>query len=231
MARNVKVFEADIGGVVPRVLGPFLRAKGISGRAESRVAVQTREALRQALKDTVDLAYLDGSAPKSRTGRGRRGLQQGTRAFGRTFAGIRGHIIGPSYMKAHEEGATIYPRRARALAIPVLDGLKGDGETPRLPGPRSWQNVVNTFIYKSKRTGNAYVAYKNSNDELKLLYVLVDSAVLRKYSNFLANAWEKQKPDIIQAMGRAMLVEASRVNLLKLARISVRGGGFTQRRR
>lgn len=232
MARNVRVFEADLSDIVPRALGPMLRAKGISGRAESRVAVQIRNALRAALTGTVQRAYLDGSAPKSRTGAGRRALLSGTRAFGRTFGTIRGHIIGPNYMKAHEEGATITPKNARALAIPLPAAQRPDG-TPKLPGPRSWQNVVKTFIYKSKKTGNAYIAYKNTGGTLTLLYVLVDSATLSQYSGYLAKAWETQKPDIIEAMGRAMLLEFGRVSLLDLARVTYRGrgGGGGRRRR
>lgn len=224
---NVRVFNADLTGIVPNIYGPLLRAAGVSGRAETRVSRIIREALRQALTDTVRRAFLDG-APV-RTGRARRVMLNGVRAFGTNFGGLRGHIIGPNYMKAHEDGATIRPTRARALAIPLPAAQRADG-SPKLPGPRSWRNILKTFLYKSKKTGNMYIAYKNNSGSLTLLYVLVDSATLSKHSGFLARAWETQKPDIVEAMGRAMLFEFGQVDLLGLTGVTYRGRGAARRR-
>ena len=83
--------------------------------------------------------------------------------------------------------------------------------------------MLRTFIYKSKRTGQAYIAYKNSAGELTLLYLLVDEAQLRKYQGFLDRAWDLQKPDILQAFGQALLFEMGQVNLLNLARVTYSG--------
>ncbi len=221
MVNNVRVFEADLSEVASRIYGPLLAAKGISGRAQGRIARTVREELREVLKEMVRLAYLDGSAP-NRTGRARRTMLQGSRAYGTTVNTLRGHIIGPDYIRAHEEGATIRPKRAKALTVPLPPALRPDG-SPKLPGPRSWSNVLNTFIYRSRRTGQAYIAYKNTAGQLTLLYVLVDSVTLSKHKGFLAAKWDLSKPDVMQAFGRAMLFEMSRVDLLALARVTHRG--------
>lgn len=157
-----------------------------------------------------------------RTGRGYRQMLGGVRVFGTSFNNLRGYIVGPSYMRAHEEGATIVPVRAKALTIPLPPALKADG-TPKLPGPRSWQNVLDTFIYRSKKTGRAYIAYRNRTGGLTLLYVLVSEVQLRTHKGWLSRAFNKQKPALMEAVGQAMLFEMSSVDLLDLARVTYRG--------
>lgn len=216
-----RVFEVDLGDVVTGIYSPLLRAQGISGRGTVRVARVTRNAIRQALTDTIIRAYRDGAAPH-RTGRTRLKLLGGVRAQGSTLISLKGWIVGPSYVEAHEEGATITPKRAKALAIPLAPALRADG-SPKLPGPNSWRNVLGTFIYKSRTTGQAYIAYKNSSGNLTLLYVLVDSATLSKYKGFLSRSWDREKNSIMIAIGNAMLFEMSQVDLLSLARVTYRG--------
>lgn len=203
--RNVRVFEVELSDAVASIYRPLLRAQGISGRAETRISRKVREELRSALKDMLVRSYADGSAP-FRTGRSRQIMFNGIRAFGANFNSLRGYIVGPDYIRAHNEGATITPKRSRALTIPLPAAQRADG-SPKLPSARSWQNVLRTFIYKSKRTGQAYIAYKNSAGELTLLYLLVDEAQLRKYQGFLDRAWDLQKPDILQAFGQALLLK------------------------
>lgn len=219
--RNVRVFELDPSDLMLHVYKPLLKAKGLSGRGETRVSRKIREAIRDVLRDTVKDAFRDGSAPY-RTGRGQRAMLGGIRAFGTTFGTLRGHIIGPGYMAAHEQGATIRPRKAKALAIPLPAALRPDG-TPKLPGPRSWKNVVNSFIFKSKKTGRAYIAYKNADGKLTLLYSLVEEAQLSKYKGFISRSWEKQKPELLAAIGQAMFYEMGQVDLLSLARVTYKG--------
>lgn len=218
---NVRVFEADLSDVAGPIYTPLLRAKGIGRSAEVRIARKLRIALKDALQDMITKSYIDGSAP-FRTGRSRQIMSRGVRAFGTSLNGLRGYIIGPDYIRAHNEGAAITPVRASALTIPLPAAQRPDG-SPKLPGPRSWSNVLPTFIYKSKRTGQAYIAYKNKEGTLTLLYLLVDEVQLRKYKGFLDRAWDFQKPDIMAAFGRAMLFEMSKVNLLRLARVTTGG--------
>lgn len=218
---NARIIDANLSDELAAAYKPLLAAKGISGRAQTRVARITREAIRQALTDAITLAYADGAAPY-RTGRGKARLYQGVRAFGSNLASLRGYIVGPEYLKAHEDGSTITPKNAKKLAIPLQPALRGDG-TPKLPGPRSWRNVQRTFIYKSRRTGQSYIAYKNLNDSLTLLYVLVDSATLSKYKGFLSSAFDVTKFQVLEALGQAMLFEMSRVDLGSLARVTTSG--------
>lgn len=217
MVNTVRVLDADISNELVRAYAPLIRAVGISIRANNRIARKTREALRDALHETIVKAYIDGSAPH-RTGRSRSAMLRGVRAFGSRISNVRGYILGPSYIKAHEDGATITPKNAKALAIPLPAAQRPDG-SPKLPGPRSWQNVQKTFIYKSKRTGNAYIAYKDG-DSMVLLYVLVDQVTLSKHKGFLSASFDLRKPDVMEAFGRAMLFEMSLVNLGAIAGLS-----------
>lgn len=225
---NVRVFEAELGFVAAGIYAPLFAAQGISGRANARIARTVRLELQKVLKEMLVRAYADGSAPV-RTGRSRSIMFAGTRAFGSSVATLRGHIIGPEYIRAQNEGATITPKRTRALTIPLPAATRGDG-SPKLPGPRSWSNVLPTFIYKSQNTGQAYIAYKNASGSLTLLYLLVDQVTLSKHKGFIDRQWNLSKPDIMAAFGRAMLFEMSQVDLLSLARVTFAGRGRGRRR-
>jgi hypothetical protein len=217
---NVKVFEADLGKVVSSINGPLSRAQGLSGRAIGRINTRVRTELRNVLHQMLIRAYADGSAP-SRSGKSKRIMLNGIRTFGSRSSGIRGHIIGPDYIAAHNEGATITPKKAKALAIPIGAALRPDG-TPKLNGPRSWQNIVKTFIFKSRKTGQGYIAYRNGAGGVTLLYVLVDQAVLRQHSGFLDRAWNLNKFSVMQEFGEAVQFEFAQVNLRDLARVTSR---------
>ena len=219
MARAVVVFSPDIQSAVNTAYGPLLKASGLSRRAHVRVARKLRKELRTLLHDAILSAYRDGSMPY-RTGRGLRSLLGGIRVYGTHILDLRAFVKGPVYLTAHERGATIRPRRAQALTIPLPAALRPDG-TPKLPGPRSWRNVRRTFIYVSKKTGRAYIAYGNGG-KLTLLYFLVDEAVLRQHKGFLRDAWNKQSPRFIEALGAAMLFEMRHLDLAKLAGIKYR---------
>lgn len=220
---NVRVFDVDLSDVTGRILSPLAAAQGLSGRARGRISEKVRDELRIVLREMLVRAYLDGSAP-NRTGRSRSIMLRGIRTFGGRGTQVRGHIIGPDFIRAHNEGATITPKRAKALAIPLPPAQRPDG-TPKLPGPRSWSNIVKTFIFKSKKTGQAYIAYKNMGGSLVLLYMLVDKVVLKKHSGFLDRQWDISKPSIMEVLGQAMLVEFARVDLLRLARVTTGGRG------
>jgi hypothetical protein len=147
----------------------------------------------------------------------------GIRAFGQRFGNLRGHIMGPSYIAAHENGATILPSNAHALAIPLPAALRADG-TPKLPGPRSWKNV-GSFIYKSKKTGKLYIAYRSAGGSLVLLYVLVDSVTLSKHTGFISKAWNRNKMGMFAQFGQIMMSEISRIDLGPIARVTTKGKG------
>lgn len=213
--QSVRVFEADLGNVIERAFGALNRAQGFSGRAQIRMAQKMREVLRVALERTIDDNF------PVRTGRTKAQAMGGVRVFGTTFNNIRGHIIAPSYIALMDQGGEIEPQQAEFLAIPFGYALRPDG-TPKLPGPRSWKNIVNTFVYKSKRTGGLYIAFKTADGSLQVLYTLVEMAEFRP-RRFLQKAWRQQQGDLMQEFGQIMLEEIARVDVLRLARITYKG--------
>lgn len=221
--RKVRVFDVDLGNTLVAAAGKA----GVSRAAEQRIARRVRAELKDVLNKVVEDAFDDaeGFGIRSRSAYNimRHG---GVRVFGSTFNSVRGHIIGPSYIRLQEEGGTIHPRNAEKLAIPLPPALRPDG-TPKLPGPRAWQSRVTTFIYKSKRNQNSYIARRNTSGGITLLYVLVDQATFRR-KGILAQLWNQEKEAVILLFGRALVQELSKVNLFQLARITT--GGRRRRR-
>lgn len=217
--RRARVFEVDLGGATVSIFGS-LRRSAFTRRAETEMARRMREELRLMLEQIIIDAARDGSFP-SRTGKALAATRGGARSFGSTFNGMRGHIVGPAYLKLLEEGGTLLPTQAEALTIPMEAALRADG-TPKLPGPRSWQNVQKTFIYKSKKTGRAYIAYKGNEGKLVLLYMLIEAAEFRG-RRFLANAWDRRKSQLVNEFGQIMMAEISRIDLLSIARVTHKG--------
>ena len=225
-----RIIEVNIGNEAVRVFRPLISAHGVSGRANVRIAQKLREILRLELYSAVVDAYTEGTAP-DRTGRGRRLLLQGVRAFGSTLRNVRGHIVSPPYLIAHEEGATIKPKNAKALAIPMEAALRPDG-TPKLPGPRSW-GITGSFIWTSPRTGRGFIVRRPAGGGKKLvfLYVLVEETQLRKYKGFMSDAWAGRLDNLIEAFGFILLEEMARVNLVDLVTlgyIAGRGRGVSR---
>jgi hypothetical protein len=183
------------------------------------MAIEMREAIRIELRNAVE----ESSFPV-RTGRGKSVALNGARVFGTSFNSLRGHIIAPGYVKMLEGGADILPERSEFLAIPFGYALRPDG-TPKLPSPRSWQNIRKTFVYRSKKTGGLYIAYKN-DDGIQVLYVLVEMVEV-KGRGFLAKAWARRQRPLAAQFGQIMLSEISRVDLLNLARVTYKGRGST----
>lgn len=218
---NTRVFEVNLSDEVRSIYAPFMRSRGLSGRAQTRVTQKIRNALRVVLIKALRDALREGYLPY-RTGKSYYKMLSGVRAYGTTFANIRGHIVGPAFMKAHEEGATIRPKRAKYLAVPLAPALKADG-SPKLPGPRSWGNIQNTFVFTSKKSGRKLIAFRNGRGGLTFLYVLVDEVELTKHVGWMTKAFSAQKGILMQQIGRAMLYEMGDVDLLDLARITHKG--------
>lgn len=217
--RNTRVFEVNVGPEMLSIFGALGRAKGVSQKNQALMAVRIREELRQTLFEVVAKAAIDGDIG-NRTGRARRTMFGGIRAYGTKFVDIRGHIIGPGYIKLQEEGGTIYPKDAEALAIPLAPALRPDG-TPKLSGPRAWQNILKTFIYKSKKTGRFYIAFKGASGRLTLLYALVESADFPE-RGFLREAWLTRRDNFMRAVGRIMVEAFNQIDFAALTRIRTR---------
>lgn len=133
-------------------------------------------ALREFLKEVAHDAYRD-SGLRTRTGTMKRSLDQGLRVFGGSRVNdIRAHFVVPEYVAAHEDGAIITPKRAKVLCVPLPAALRADG-TPKRRYPALWK-PLGTFSYRSKKTGKAYLAYKDGG-KLVILYAFVDVVHLK----------------------------------------------------
>jgi hypothetical protein len=205
--RLVRLLEID-ASILGRSITAATKA-GLSGRAEDRIAKKTREEMRDVYLRTINDAFMDGGV---RSGNARNIMRAGVRVFGsRNITNLRGYVLGPSYIAKQNEGGVITPKNSKKLAIPLDAALRPDG-TPKLPGPRSWSNIRNTFIYKSKKNGRAYIAYNNGpGGRLVLLYALVDRVELSKNKGFLDRPFSIYAPQIADAFADAFLLELSRV--------------------
>lgn len=101
-----------------------------------------------------------------RSGGGIKSILDSTRVEGSTLDNMRGHIGAAFPLSVHEKGATIRPRQAKYLAIPLPAALDASG-VPLRPGPRFWDN---TFVATSKK-GNLLI-FQRRGTQIVPLYVL-----------------------------------------------------------
>jgi hypothetical protein len=195
-----------------------LSTSPFSGRLQARMGPQMREALLRHLNLALLRARADGTFPY-RTGRSYDRTY--ARAFGTSFSSLRGSIIGPGNIAIRERGGEIHPQEGEFLAVPIFEALRPDG-TPKLPGPRSWANIKKTFVYPSKKTGQKYIAYKDDGGEIHCIYVLLEMATV-KGKHFMEHAVDHETPAMAREFGNIMLAEVSKIDLMKLARITTKG--------
>lgn len=194
---NGHLIHAELGGEVGRIFGA-LSDNPLTRRVETTMMRQMRDALIGAMVEAVKDAQREGAFP-NRTGVGYRKALAGGRAFGTRFKDLRGHLLAPDYIVAHQRGTLITPVEAPQLAIPLPAALRPDG-TPKLLKPSSW-TLYGSFIYKSKRNGRGYIARKGPTGELILLYVFVDEAQLRKHKGFITKPWDKNLAKLFDKFG------------------------------
>lgn len=236
MARKVPVLEATFGGNRTTRLGRIgnLSNHGISQRGENRIMRVAREEIRRVMVRVVD----DVKKDYFRTGNAYNVMRyEGIRVNGTTLGTLRATLLGPTYIAQLEGGGTIEPTRSQKLAIPILFGLKPDN-TPKLPSPRSWANIVKTFVYKSKITGRSYIAYSEKTQprwgnpekmgELRILYVLVDEVEIEGRGKILA-AFNRYKGLIEDAIYQAFMDEIDRKENHVLPKARITTGGKRRR--
>lgn len=102
-----------------------------------------------------------------RSGRAMRSIKASVRVSGSTLETLQGKIGGVGYLRSHEFGATIRPKNAQYLTIPLPAALHANG-TPIHSSARHW---ANTFIIRSK-AGNLLIVKKQPGGKLLPLYVL-----------------------------------------------------------
>jgi hypothetical protein len=215
---NVKVFEPNLGNTIARAVIPA----GLSKAAETRILRAVRVELKALLTDVAVSAFGAGGFGIS-SGKALKIMQRGVRVYGTTFVGLQGYILGPYYVRRMEEGGIITPKNAQYLAIPMPAALRPDGSS-KLPGPRSWQNIKKTFVWKNKEN-KLFIVYKNPKTAqypFTFLYHLADEAIVKR-NPALSRAWNNRKGRLIRTVGRAMHVEFSKDDLLSRARITHKG--------
>lgn len=114
-----------------------------------------------------------GTSDKSlsrRTGKLIESVEASIRVTGKFTAGseVRGQIGSPLiYASTQEFGATIRPKRAQYLTVPLPAALDNRG-VPILPRARDWPR---TFVQRSRR-GNLIIFQKRGANKIVPLYVL-----------------------------------------------------------
>lgn len=103
---------------------------------------------------------------QKRSGAATQSIQESVEVTGNTLDTIRGGIGGVSYLKTHEYGATIRPKTAKYLTIPLPAALNANG-TPKKKSARDWDR---TFVLQSK-AGNLLIVQRNGRS-LTPLYLL-----------------------------------------------------------
>lgn len=175
-----------------------LRALRFGPELETIIAPQMREAFAQWLKEVAAGVAVDW--PR-RSGKSAGSLPSSSRVVGNNsdLSSIRGYFLVSQEIAANEYGTNppaLTPKRAKMMAIPILDGCFPDGRPKRL-GPESWRSL-GSFVYKSKKNKNIYIAYKSKTDgQLKLLYLLVP-AIKLKEMRIIRNAYDRRLPDVIE---------------------------------
>jgi len=145
-----------------------------------------------------------------RSGRSAASLATSARVRGRTsLSTITGYFLVSAGIAANEYGASITPKNASKLAVPMPAALRADGSPKRI-GPRSWSSL-GTFIYKSKRTGGEYIAYKQrATGKLIVLYTLVDSVSLKGKRTLRSN-YDRMLPKLYYVWNQILSEEIARV--------------------
>ncbi len=193
MAARLQIVNAK----VDRVALNRLRSLKFGPEVERLAAPQMATYFRQWMKEVA----LGVAADYPRRS-GKSATEMGTAhrvVFTGSLDSLRGYFLVNTPIAVNEYGSNppaIMPKQARKIAIPILDGCFPDGRPKRL-SPNSWRSL-GSFIYKSKKSKNMYIAYKSKTDgELKLLYLLVD-AVKLKEKRIIRNMYDRRLPDLIE---------------------------------
>lgn len=180
MAKDLVTFSLQVGGRRYEDAG-----KGLHALAQDLGQVETKfppvvkremrvflEGVTEALAQRHGNPYPGGTGPKSlssRSGKLVESIRDSVFVKGDSLSNIVGEIGGIFYARVHEYGATIVPKRAKYLTIPLPAALNANG-TPIKQSAKDW---ANTFIITSKK-GNLLIV-KRDGRKITPLYVLKTS--------------------------------------------------------
>jgi hypothetical protein len=135
------------------------------------IAVELKNALDKLYEDLAEkhgTAWPEGTTASSlsvRSGRGLRTIKDSIKVE-QNGPEITGTISAGS-LSVHETGATITPRKAQYLTVPLTPALNSQG-LPLRSSAREWDN---TFIATSRR-GNLIIFQRNTGGKITPLYLL-----------------------------------------------------------
>jgi hypothetical protein len=112
----------------------------------------------------------------TRSGRAVESIHESVRVTGADSIGsIRGYIGGVGYLIPHEFGATIVPRRAKWLTLPLRPALGPNG----VPLQRRARDWADTFIRRSRFGQQRLIIYQRRGSTIVPLYLLAKKVVIK----------------------------------------------------
>jgi len=142
------------------------------------LSIELRQFLDDVAKAMVERhsnPWPGGTTPQTlskRSGKLLQSIVSSVNVRGTTFTTIQGFIGGSHIARVQEFGATITPKRAKFLTVPLPAALNENG-TPKKQKARDWKN---TFVAKSK-AGNLIIFQKRGTKIIPL-YLLKTSVTI-----------------------------------------------------
>lgn len=164
-----KRFYEDAAGGLDAVLQDIRKEWNGSARTVSKNLKTFLTEVAQEIADRNSNPWPGGTTEKSvskRSGRLVNAIVRSVKVSGTTLSTIEGTMGGPYYATIQEFGATITPKSADFLAIPLPAALDDKG-LPIRRKPRDWDN---TFVARTRR-GNLVIFQKRLS-QIVPLYVL-----------------------------------------------------------
>ncbi len=162
--KGLKAFERGFRSAINRSSQPI--GKELKVALRRVVETMRKKHSTRFTKDRQPVTGLSGRL-LTRTGRGLAGIAKSVKIKGGAgdFTEITGQVGAPFPMSVHERGATIRPKRAKFLAIPLPAAVDSRGVL--VMRPRQWPD---TFVQKSKR-GNLLI-FQQRGDGIVPLFLL-----------------------------------------------------------
>jgi len=129
----------------------------------------------QAMVERHSNPWPSGTTPQTlskRSGKLLQSIVSSVNVRGTTFTTIQGFIGGSHIARVQEFGATITPKRAKFLTVPLPAALNENG-TPKKQKARDWKN---TFVAKSK--AGSLIIFQKRGASIIPLYVLKTSVTI-----------------------------------------------------
>lgn len=178
MRKIARIAEFNFPAQLRAALKPLLSGNLL--RFEAAVMPLIKDAMQDYMLDVVELA-INTTTLSAKSGDLAQSLLAHTRVTGSNLNTLKGIYRGTIYAPLLEYGGVIRPTHESTsdfpaqLAIPLKDALRPDG-TLKLGGPTAWKRF-GTFTYVSKRTGQAYLAYRSkTTSRLVLLFLFIPRA-------------------------------------------------------